>query len=317
MSFSIDRYNGHGLSLVRLQDKATETTISILPGYGASLHGFEVPLNGSSYNIIDHYNSLEELEKTLALSYKSSKLSPFACRIPEGKYRFDDREFEFVTKFKDGNAIHGLLYNKAFHVVDEFADEQKAALKLRYHYKKEDAGYPFDYVCEVQYILHPNRVLQVETTLLNLGEVFIPVVDGWHPYFQLGDTVNEYELQFSSDSMLEFDDKLIPTGKMIYDPSFVHPAKLGNRSLDNCFLLQVQEGTPCCVLHNPNNHLTLSFYTNPRYSYLQIYTPDHRKSIAIENLSGAPDSFNNGMGLVRMAPRQSLSFNVWYQLSIG
>jgi aldose 1-epimerase len=61
----------------------------------------------------------------------------------------------------------------------------------------------------------------------------------------------------------------------------------------------------------------LAFYTNARYPYLQIYTPDHRQSIAIENLSGAPNSFNNGMGLIRMAPRQTLTFNLWYQLSIG
>lgn len=317
MSFSIDRYKENGLSLVRLQDKATETTISILPAYGALLHGFEIPLQGGRYNIIDHYTSREDLEQNLSISYKSSKLSPFACRIPGGKYAFDDESFEFAAKFKDGSAIHGLLYNKAFSVVDEIADDTKAAIKMRYHYKKEDPGYPYDYVCEVQYILHPNRVLQVETTVLNLHDGTIPMVDGWHPYFQLGDTVNQYELQFSSDAMLEFDDQLIPTGKMIFDPAFMHAAPLGNRSLDNCFLLQVQEGTPCCVLHNPNNQLTLAFYTNPRYSYLQIYTPPHRKSIAIENLSGAPDSFNNGMGLVRMAPRQSISFNVWYQVSVG
>lgn len=317
MSFSIDRYQENDLSLVRLQDKATATTISILPAFGALLHGFEIPLNGGRYNIIDHYTSLANLEQDLSSSYKSSKLSPFACRIPEGKYSFDDQHYEFATKFKDGNAIHGLLYNKTFRVVDERTEDNKASLKLRYHYKREDPGYPFDYVCDVQYILHPNRVLQLETTLLNLGGEAIPMVDGWHPYFRLDNTIDQYELQFSSDSMLEFNEQLIPTGKMIFDPSFATGVELGNRSLDNCFLLQVQEGTPCCILHNPANHLTLSFYTNDRYPFLQIYTPPHRKSIAIENLSGAPDSFNNGMGLVRLEPRQSVAFNVWYQLNMG
>ena len=202
-------------------------------------------------------------------------------------------------------------------MVDEFADDHRAALKLRYHYKNEDAGYPYEYVCEVQYILHPERVLQVETTVLNLSEETIPITDGWHPYFQLGDTVNQYILQFNSDSMLEFNEKLIPTGNIIHEPTFTHGAELGHRSIDNCFELQVQEGSPICVLHNPNNHLTLSFYTNERYPYLQIYTPPHRKSIAIENLSGAPDSFNNGMGLVELQPRQSMAFNVWYHLGVS
>lgn len=317
MSFAIDRYKENELSFVRLQDKATETTISILPAYGALLHAFEIPLEGTRYNIIDNYTGKEDLEANLSQSYKSSKLSPFACRIPAGKYRFDDKDYEFANKFKDGTAIHGLLYNKSFSVVDEMTDDKRASLRLRYHYKKGDPGYPFDYVCEVVYMLHPNRVLQVETMVINLHDDFIPLVDGWHPYFRLGGQVDQCELQFSSDAMLEFNEQLIPSGKLIFDPSFVSPAELGNRTLDNCFLLQVQEGTPCCVLHNPANHLTLAFYTNARYPYLQIYTPPHRQSIAIENLSGAPDSFNNGMGLIRLAPQQSVTFNVWYQLSVG
>jgi aldose 1-epimerase len=159
--------------------------------------------------------------------------------------------------------------------------------------------------------------LQVETTILNLEEFDIPIADGWHPYFTLGGTVNDYELQFMSGTMLEFNDKLIPTGKYIAEPSFNSPSRLGTRQLDNCFMLQVQEGLPCCVLRNPQNRLTLSFYTDTGYSYLQIYTPDHRKSIAIENLSGAPDCFNNGMGLMLLPPRRSETFHVWYQLSVG
>jgi aldose 1-epimerase len=116
--------------------------------------------------------------------------------------------------------------------------------------------------------------------------------------------------------MLEFNDKLIPTGNLLREETYLEPAPLRGRSLDNCFLLEVREGAPCCMLHNPNNKLTLSFFTNARYPYLQIYTPTHRKSIAIENLSGAPDCFNNGMGVLLLEARHSVTFNVLYQLSV-
>jgi aldose 1-epimerase len=317
MSFSISRVTENDLSLVRLQDNATNTIISVLPGYGALLHSFEIPLQGSQYNIIDNYSGKEDIQKNLELSYKSSKLSPFVCRIPGGKYELEGQEFEISKKFIDGSAIHGLLYNKPFKILSEFADDHKAALTLRYHYKEDDPGYPFNYVCEVRYTLHTLQRLQVETTILNLEDFDIPIADGWHPYFTLGGTVNDYELQFMSGTMLEFNDKLIPTGKYIAEPTFNSPSRLGTRQLDNCFMLQVQEGLPCCVLRNPQNRLTLSFYTDTGYSYLQIYTPDHRKSIAIENLSGAPDCFNNGMGLMLLPPRRSETFHVWYQLSVG
>ena len=317
MSFSISRVTENDLSLVKLQDSATGTIISVLPEFGALLHGFEIPLNGTSYNIIDNYSSREDLQQNLNRWYKSSKLSPFACRIPDGKYEYAGEKFEFEKKFMDGSAIHGLLFDKSFNILNQFADDRQASVSLRYHYKREDPGYPFEYVCEVRYTLHPQRRLLVETTLLNLDDFEIPLADGWHPYFRLGGKINEYELQFSSNSMLEFNEQLIPTGKYIPETSFLNPTRLDERALDNCFLLQLQEGYPCCVLRNPANGLALSFFTDTGYSFLQIYTPDHRQSIAVENLSGAPDCFNNGMGLMLLPPRRSETFHVWYQLSVG
>lgn len=316
MNFSIQRIKEEGLSIIRLTDQLNQTVVDILPAHGALLHGFNIATPNGPINIIDHYANEEEVESTLNRSYKSSKLSPFVCRIPEGKYEWDGKKHEFATKFFDGSAIHGLLFNKAFKVSDEFSDDQQASVRVKYHYKKEDPGFPFEYTCEVMYTLLPNNVLQVETTVLNLSDVAIPMADGWHPYFTLGNTINDYELQMASDAMLEFDDKLIPTGKHLFEPSFTNSNILGDRFLDNCFLLQVTPEEPVCTLHNPINGLTLNFYTNSNYPYLQIYTPDHRKSIAIENLSSAPDSFNNGMGLKVLEPRHSETFNVWYKVSV-
>ena len=316
MNFSIERLEENGLSLVRLRDTVTKVEVDILPAYGALLHAFRIPVEDQLFNIIDNYRTNEEIEEQLGRSFKSSKLSPFVCRIPGGKYHWIDKDYEITTKFFDGSAIHGLLYNKPFLVGDEYVSDELASIRLKYHYKKNDPGYPFDYTCEVVYMLHPGAVLQVETTILNLDPHTIPIADGWHPYFTLGGKIDNYEMQFASDSMLQFDEKLIPTGRIISDPSFKEPALIKDRKFDNCFLLLIEEGKPCCVIHNPENSLSLSFFVNNNYPYLQIYTPDHRNSIAIENLSGAPDCFNNGMGLKSILPRHSETFNVWYRAGI-
>ncbi len=65
MSFSVSRVTENGLSLVKLQDKATNTIITILPEYGASLHSFQIPVNGQHLNIIDNYSSREQVEQEL------------------------------------------------------------------------------------------------------------------------------------------------------------------------------------------------------------------------------------------------------------
>lgn len=317
MSFLIKSAAENGLEIIRLIDESAAISVDILPAVGASLHAFRVPTKNGVFNIIDNYADKMEIEDQLSKSFKSSKLSPFVCRIPDGKYEWEEVEYEFATKFMDGSAIHGLLYNKPFNIVDRYTNDEQASVRLRHHYKKADAGYPFDYNCEVVYKLMANGVLQLSTTVTNLSDESIPIADGWHPYFTFGSPINECEMQFASDSMLEFDSKLIPTGKFVYEPSFKEPALIGDRFLDNCFLLQQEDGAPVCAVHNPNNGITLSLFANASYPYLQIYTPDHRQSIAIENLSGAPDCFNNGMGLKIIDPRRSETFNAWYKVGVS
>lgn len=316
MNFSIRDIQENGLSLVELQDLRNNTRIQVLPNAGALLHLFEVINEGSPINIIDNYKDKEELDASLDRSYKSSKLAPFVCRIPEGKYNWGGVSYEFEHKFMDGSAIHGLLFNKPFSVVERFIDDENASIHLRYHYNKDDAGYPFRFNCDITYTLGGNNLLQVETTILNLDDIEIPVADGWHPYFTLGNKVNDCLMRFESDQMLEFNKQLIPTGKLLPYPDFLEFKQLGPLFLDNCFLSKAEPEQPVCQFHNPANGLTLSFYSDGSYPYLQIYTPDHRNSIAIENLSGAPDCYNNGMGLQILEPRHSETFNVWYKVDV-
>ena len=42
-----------------------------------------------------------------------------------------------------------------------------------------------------------------------------------------------------------------------------------------------------------------------KYNFLQVYTPPHRKSIAIEPMTCAPDAFNNKDGLIVLGPFES------------
>ncbi len=315
MRFSISHASENNLNIIVLKDEQTGSGTAILPQYGAMLHAFRLLLGGKPVNVIDNYNSAEHLEKELSASFKSSRLSPFVCRIPQGKYVFDGKEYEFQHKFIDGSAIHGLLYDKPFTVMAESADEGKASVTMQYNYQKEDAGYPYYYRCEVQYTLKADNLLQIQSTVSNLSDTVIPVADGWHPYFQLGGKIDDWLMNFHADAILEFDDNLIPTGRLLPYHTFNEPKHICNLELDNCFLLKKDYTGPACRLVNPANQLTLSFFPDAAYPYLQIYTPPRRNSIAIENLSAAPDSFNNKMGLLLLSAGDSRTFTVLYQLS--
>ena len=315
MSFSIEDQQINNLNLVALKDETSKTEIAILPQYGALLHSFSININDNQFNVIENYKSKEEVDKTLSSSYKSSKLSPFPCRINNATYNFNGKKYSFENKFIDGTAIHGLLFNKSFSATRKKITENEAYIILEYNYNKDDAGYPFNYTCTVEYILQKNNFLTIKTTVTSQSQIAIPIADGWHPYFRLGGTVNHWLMQFESEYIVEFNESLIPTGKLLPYNKFNSPQQIGNIQLDNCFVLKKKFKKSVCSIYNPKNKLRISFFTDNSYPYLQIYTPPNRESIAIENLSGAPDCFNNKMGLILLQPGHSQTFTVSYQLS--
>ena len=160
--------------------------------------------------------------------------------------------------------------------------------------------------------LEKNQQLRVSTKVNHSNNNAIPFADGWHPYFNLGkDGIDHCTIQFGSQHMFQFDDTLIPTGFIIEDLRFENETSLQNVQLDNCFLLNNEE-TANCILKNKQLQLTIT--PDNSYPYLQIYTPPHRQSIAIENLSAAPDAFNNKIGLLMIEPNKDYLFSTSYQV---
>ncbi|HZE84227.1 MAG TPA: aldose 1-epimerase, partial [Puia sp.] len=153
------------------------------------------------------------------------------------------------------------------------------------------------------------------TIVTNTGKGTMPIADGWHPYFQLGGSVDSWLLQFSATAIVEFDERLIPTGRLLKYDTFKKARLIGDEQLDNCFVLD-PGAMPACELFNPANGLRVTFFPDPGYPYLQLFTPPGRKSIAVENLSAAPDAFNNKMGLLLLGPGSSQTFTVNYKVGV-
>jgi aldose 1-epimerase len=317
MSFSIRHVKQQELELITIIDETTGAEVALLPGFGATLQAFHVrQKDGSRFNVIDSYKDAGELKRELSRSFKGPKLSPFPCRIPDGIYHFGEKEYRLEHLFPDGTAIHGLLFDKPFTVLEEATDAGQGTLVMEYGYRADDAGYPFHYNCQVRYILRGAGELEVATTVTNLDKTVIPIADGWHPYFRLGGKCDHWRMQFHAEAILEFDARLVPTGRLIQYDAFDTARPLGDTFLDNCFALKPEIVSAACELYNRATGIKLSFFPDAGYPYLQIYTPPGRDSIAIENLSGAPDCFNNKMGLLLLQPGHSQIFTVRYKVGV-
>ncbi|HYK45600.1 MAG TPA: aldose 1-epimerase [Parafilimonas sp.] len=306
MTFSFYSDDTDIFPVFRLRNNETQTE-AVVYSFGGLLNAFIV--NGQ--NVVDGFSSCRDAKENITNGFKSCKLSPFVCRLPQGKYMFNDREYTTGKFFLGKEAIHGLIYDCLFEVTDSGADEKSAFVSMQYKYTKKDEGFPFSYECAITYKLQDGNRLSVVTEVTNMSNDKMPLSDGWHPYFTLGNSVNDLQVQINTNKLLEFDDRLVPTGKILSYNKFQQPELFGDTFLDNCFILS-DHNNPACILKNKT--LQLSILPDASYPYLQIYAPPHRKSIAIENLSSAPNAFNNKIGLIVLQPGERKKFYTSFQV---
>lgn len=308
MAFETIIANSKEQFIITLKD-LTNNTFAEIYAFGALLNKFSACRNHEALNVIEGFSGPQEATGKTDSFFKSAKLSPYACRVKDAKYTFGEQEYKLRKCLSQQDAIHGVLFNADFEIAAHKADNEGASVALEYVYNNKEEGFPFCYKCTVEYNLAAGNALTIKTTVTNMDNKLMPVVDGWHPYFTLEDSINNCQLEFQSKEMLEFDESLIPTGRLLPYQEFGSLENIATTSLDNCFTLNFSECQPMCVFRNPKKKAQVEFYPSPAYPYLQIFTPDHRKSIAIENLSAAPNAFNNNMGLKVLEPGETAAFS--------
>ncbi len=313
--FNIKEGIKNGFDIVTLSNTDNSCFAEIIPNCGGILHAFSIATKNGFHNSIDSYNNYEEYKiNKEALGFKSAKMNPFVCRVRDGEYRFDNIEYQ-LNKFKLGNhAIHGLVYDAKFIIKEMIAEKDFARLTINYSYNRNFEGYPFKYNLEIQYELKKDNELYIHTIIKNEDEVDIPMADGWHPYFTLGDTIDDYLLEFQTGTGIIFADDMIPTGDEVEYEKYTGLRTIGDEKFDHCFRLNRDTCQPLAVIRNPKNGLEVQIKPGVGYPFLQIYTPPHRQSIALENLSAAADCFNNGIGLKILQPQETLALSTCFVL---
>ncbi|MDO7173337.1 aldose 1-epimerase [Mariniflexile sp. AS56] len=236
-------------------------------------------------------------------TYASSILFPFANRIKDGKYTYEGKEFQFeVNESGNNNALHGLVYNKTFQVVDQKETKDFATITFEYVETNESMGFPYTYTMQLEYVVNKNSV-DIHVSVKNTDAEAFPFTLGWHPYFVSADLYNS-TLNFDSNKQLVFDERCLTTGVTTIEnePDF----EIKDKQLDDCFVLNTNK----TQFNTPTYKLAIS--ASSQENFLQIYTPPRANTIAIEPTTGVSDSFNNKMGLEVLKPNEThlLTWNV-------
>ena len=297
-----------------LVDNHSGELVCILPFMGGAVNRILLKKDDKLIDIIDGYNSIDEIRKTLLFSFKGSNLFPFPNRIANGSYVFNNEKHHLLINFpQQNNAIHGLVYDKEFDVLQVEPGESECCLVLGYVSSGDLPGYPFQFRMQQRYRWSDKKGFECTTTIENLSDYSIPLGHGYHPYFKIGlRKINDLYLRFKAITVLEVDQENIPTGKLVKYQKFDQIRQIGTTVLDNCFQLDTSRQCAEVTLSDMSRDIQVNIWMETgknKYNYLQVFTPPGRDSIAIEPMTCAPDAFNSGEGLIVLPSAERLSFS--------
>ncbi|MEH6536345.1 MAG: aldose 1-epimerase [Psychroserpens sp.] len=238
-------------------------------------------------------------------NYASSVLFPFANRIKDGEYTFNDSKYELDCNESDkNNALHGLVYNKTFVCVHKTLTSNYASLTLQYKDAGKSKGFPFKFNIELIYTLSQSG-LNLSAKVVNECDKTFPFTLGWHPYFNSKD-LNNSSINFVSSKKYRFDNQQIISGTTSLDVEM--PFQLKDVKLDDGYPLATNE------LEFSTPEYSFKLTSTSIENFLQLYTPNQPNVIAIEPMTGAADNFNNKIGLQMLDPNDT--YNVEWNIKI-
>ena len=277
--YKIEHIQDSQLNHVKLMNSNNSSYAKISLNEGASLQALFI----NNTAVIEDLSPLQYAD-----TYASSILFPFANRIKDGVYTFNGKKYQFeINQEEENNALHGLVYNKTFKIINEDISDNETSIKLEYNEVNESKGFPYTYTIQLQYTLSQDE-LKLNVSVKNTDTKPFPFTLGWHPYF-ISQNLYKSSLKFDSNQKLVLGERMITTG--VQNIKNVKTFEIKDKKLDDCYILN----SNTLKFATPSYDLEMSTTSNE--SFLQIYTPPRTNTIAIEPTTGVSDSFNNKMGL--------------------
>jgi aldose 1-epimerase len=247
---------------------------------------------------------------------------PWPGRVRHGHYEFEGQQYQLpIDEQRHDAAIHGWARWATWQVREHRSD--RAVLGCRLFALP---WYPWPLELEQTYEWGP-KGLECRTVAKNLGDGTAPFGFGQHPYFTLGaPIVDSCLLQIPASQYFEPAGDLTPTlparpvDGSPYDFRQARPVGPTEYDVTLAGLGRDADGWAVVKFRSPGGDRSITLRYDGSVSYLQLYSGDtlpsgRRHGLAIEPYTCVPDAFNNGVGLVRLAP--GASTRVVWALAVG
>ena len=280
-----------GVEIVLLTDTAHKTEVTVLPSIGNIAYRMLVNGKNAFWTPTENLAQLKAKPAMGGVPF----LWPWANRIDQDAYFVDGKKyllnFELGNFRRDGNQkpIHGLLtFTPRWQVTAVQANDNGAWVTSRLEFWKYPdlmAQFPFAHTVEMTYRL-ASGVLEVETAVQNQSTAPMPVMAGFHPYYQVHDAPrDEWRVHIAARDRMTLSPQLIPTGERT-PVAFTDPLVLKGVQLDDVF---TNLGTAEFSVQGKNEKVSVRF--GPKFTVAVIYAPG-RPFICFEPMTGPTNAFN-------------------------
>lgn len=330
-SFRVRKVEFGGIPALELRDERSGAC-AVFARRGATLLAWRVPHAGEMVSLADGYETAVEFDSQNGV--RNGILAPFCNRIADGRYRFDDREFDLLPGVPDGQRLiyHGFLREMELSVADVQESIAGASVLFTGVIRPDDfPGYPFALKLSVR-VSFTGRGVALTVTGTNIGERAIPYAAGWHPYFRLGDApIETLELTVPAARCIATDRKLLPLpGDAAYAPiaqtalpDFREPRLIGDAVIDGCYAGAEAEadGLVRSRLRDPATGRRLTVWQRGGLTHVftgDTLSRDARRSIAIEPVEVMTDAFNRDecARAIRLPPGTTSSFSCGVEFDV-
>jgi aldose 1-epimerase len=286
--------------------KQNGAELEILTGWGAGLNAWRIPTEKSTLNLLYGYQTEESFWKIQNDTSAGVRLAPWAGRTNNAIWNWKGETFKLDNNVSWAkHALHGLVHQKKWLLKSFTSDTEKAILTLAYDWTGNHDGFPFPFHAETIFTF-TGHSFSVKTKTTNTGSKEMPYSEGFHPYFSLGEKIDNLTLKIPASEKVLVDSTDIPTGKRETETRF-NDSLLGDTFINDCFAIQNLVEKSETILKSSSATLSVWQNSNAKeYRFIQIYTAPDRESIAIEPMTHEPDVLNHHRELITLQPGETL-----------
>jgi aldose 1-epimerase len=297
--YTAEKTTDHGIEVVRLTDAEQGVEVSIAPAVGNRAYELKVHGKNLLYFPLPDIAALKNSGRPLLNGIPF--LAPWANRIAGAGFWANGKRYVFNSDLgtvhvdRDGIAIHGMLaVSPLWEVTAMAADGASAHVTSHLLFWKHPelmANWPFAHEYEMTYTL-ADGVLQVTTRVRNLSAEPMPVVIGFHPYFNVPDVPRaEWTAHVPARKHVETDSHLVATGE--FTPNHLPDrVSLKDHNFDDGFVDLVRGSDGRATLSVQAGDKKIEVIYGPKYDVAVVFSPPGQSFICFEPMTAITNGIN-------------------------